>query len=690
MMNLDSVVRKHTGYHRYIVSLMSFIDNYNYPKEQLFTVRQLSQVVPDDVVRWMLHTTLGIHSLDDYVDGMHFQRRSSSLEVMKKAVSWYMPDRVTGWNTQAAAGNPTKSTTVNDILKFVKKMEVRRNALPSKAKDPLMMHHFRAALRVLEVDPNNFNNFYRFTCMMKFQYHLIGRCDDMGNFLIRDIHSHSNPNLALVALQTKVYWSKNVLEERNCPDQILFGSYDVDYCLLLSLGLYLETWMTAGPGRDCQLLFSDDVDNGTGRTNVHRLKQRYHNLLNNHVFCHPYFREHSNGNYRFGSHSIRKYPATFAVNNGCTPDEVERRGRWKGNSRRVVDRYVDVEQQWIDGKVGAALCVGGPIRYVLVDGCNVTHDWLFKHVVPGIFSFFVENGNRQNENMLAILGMAVLWACMDESCNNKVPGWLLQNVQTEYRRIQELPDGVNPVERKKLVVMNTSGQLFVQDRIEGGLAGIGGEGFDGTFQLVQMVGQLGQQMLSINENLTNMQNEIRSLQTDFEARFRRMNRNVDRFLRQPAFPVRALVNINNNRNNNTNNNVNDNNNGDNDNNNNEAFGFDLGDEAAGDRGVDDRLPVARLGSPRNLYELWDEYYKGLGGRKAAKNWTFHERGKDKVRYCRRKVFWDVVAQQVRAGNSHLVAIDRIKRTYGENLSVTKILKMMAEDKRNGGHANLQI
>ena len=144
--------------------------------------------------------------MEEYVEGMAFNRRSGTIEVMKKAVSWYMPDRVTGWNSSTLSGNPTKSTVVNDFLKFVKKMEVRRVALPSSAVDPLMMHHFRAALRVLELDPHNFGNYYRFTCMIKFQYHLIGRCDDMGNFLIRDIHAHSNEKLSLIALQTSEQW----------------------------------------------------------------------------------------------------------------------------------------------------------------------------------------------------------------------------------------------------------------------------------------------------------------------------------------------------------------------------------------------------------------------------------------------------------------------------------------------------
>ena len=92
---------------------------------------------------------------------------------------------------------------------------------------------------------------------------------------------------------------------------------------------------------------------------------------------------------RLGSHSIRKYPATYARANGCTIDEINTRGRWKRSLRRMVDRYIDVEQPMIDGKVAAALCQGGPVKYILVEGSGISRDWLIANVVPGIASFFV-------------------------------------------------------------------------------------------------------------------------------------------------------------------------------------------------------------------------------------------------------------------------------------------------------------
>lgn len=40
--------------------------------------------------------------------------------------------------------------------------------------------------------------------------------------------------------------------------------------------------------------------------------------------------------------------------------------------------------------------------------------------------------------------------------------------------------------------------------------------------------------------------------------------------------------------------------------------------------------------------LWDEYEYGVGGNKAAREFTPAERGKVKFKYSRRKIVWDVI------------------------------------------------
>jgi hypothetical protein len=57
--------------------------------------------------------------------------RSSTIEVAKKAISYYMLNQLMPWNSQTRTGNPTRSTKVNDLIKLIKKKEVRK-----EGKDP--------------------------------------------------------------------------------------------------------------------------------------------------------------------------------------------------------------------------------------------------------------------------------------------------------------------------------------------------------------------------------------------------------------------------------------------------------------------------------------------------------------------------------------------------------------------------
>ena len=94
------------------------------------------------------------------------------------------------------------------------------------------------------------------------------------------------------------------------------------------------------------------------------------------------------------------------------------------------------------------------------------------------------------------------------------------------------------------------------------------------------------------------------------------------------------------------------------------------------------------GSPKDLWALWDEYEFGVGGRKAAKKFTFHERGKNKYKYHRRKVVWDCIAKLIRAGHSYHSAIIEIYRVYGRDSTVTEVINKMRVDRKNGGHPGL--
>jgi len=88
-------------------------------------------------------------------------------------------------------------------------------------------------------------------------------------------------------------------------------------------------------------------------------------------------------------------------------------------------------------------------------------------------------------------------------------------------------------------------------------------------------------------------------------------------------------------------------------------------------------------TPRSLHDLWAEFEHGVGGRKAAKLFSYSERGRCKHRYHRRKIVWDLIGGLVRAGHTAQVEMDRIYTVYGGNTSVTTIINSIKRDKKMG-------
>ena len=116
--------------------------------------------------------------------------RSDSLYYAKKALSKFMPYRNANWvNGQ---GNPTKSNLVNDMIKQVKKFEVRGEGGASNAKRPLKQAEFRMTLSLFRRDDNDWNHRIRYPMMALWQYHLIGRVDDVCNFKLSDPRGHGD------------------------------------------------------------------------------------------------------------------------------------------------------------------------------------------------------------------------------------------------------------------------------------------------------------------------------------------------------------------------------------------------------------------------------------------------------------------------------------------------------------------
>ena len=394
------------NYQPYMVSLMSFFHGcVDYPRDKTFTKEELLELTPLDIKRWMSDIVFG--DPDPGPDDRPTHGRSASLEQAKKAVSFFMPNKSMPWCD--GRGNPTRSAAVNDLIKEVKRFEVRGEGANSQVKRPLRQIEFRKSLELLRRNSDH-DHRYKYPLIALYQHHLIGRVDDVCNFDVKDPRGH--PQFPF-ALKTKVSWSKNVRDERRCPDQILLGSADPDYCIFLALALHLETYLGVHP--NATKLFTE----ATGRNAVKNIISQCRNRLRQVVWNNEEFKaleDEDDEGEGVGTHSYRKHPSTYARACGCVADDVEIRGRWKQSGNRIVNRYIDVKQLFIDAKVAAVLCIGGPIAYKLREGVVLSDEWLFECVAPNIRRRF-----RADTRLCRVLALALLFASLDPELKESVP-----------------------------------------------------------------------------------------------------------------------------------------------------------------------------------------------------------------------------------------------------------------------------
>ena len=541
---------------------------------------------------------------------------------------------------------------------------------------PLTKHEFFQTLSLIAKNGALIDRL-RFLAMIKFQFHLISRNDDTAHVTKDSLKwSPQFPQF----LTVKMKWSKNVREERDCPNQIIMGSMDYNACAVLGLALFLEKWCkaTTTTGATLQWLFVEGTsDRGSALVDVAKEiskgKNQYAGFLKRHVFESnvpgAFVRDAVAG--RLGTHSIRKFATTYARQCGGTRDDVDYRARWK--SRRQQDRYTDTQLNWPDINTASKLCFGGVCLYKPLEGSGITDEWLAEAVAPSIANIF---GNK----VAAVLAKPLLWACFEECMEDAVPPDVKRAVVGSFiefnHRISRnfvIPDGVNPIQRVELIASESGGLVtflvapnFGNDE---GDQGGGGGGIDprprpdGRGVLVPrregVVHRSHQQWLhAVYSKVYATQskvNELENRQIESFAKLLRQLHKVQETAQRAAMapvirrrPARAV------------------------------------------NGSNGGLGNANLlNCPPNLYTLWNEYEVGVGGNKAAKEFTASERGRVKSKYCRRKKFWQAMERLIAGGAYSHTAIRRIYEVYGVNSRVSKILKEMAPHEANGGHVLLR-
>ena len=84
------------------------------------------------------------------------QVRSSSVDYTKKAISYFMPNRLMYWNEPAnpPVDNPTKSIPVNALIKRVKNKGVRKQGNLFQDQKPFTEHVYEAAIQNMDRHEN--------------------------------------------------------------------------------------------------------------------------------------------------------------------------------------------------------------------------------------------------------------------------------------------------------------------------------------------------------------------------------------------------------------------------------------------------------------------------------------------------------------------------------------------------------
>ena len=448
------------------------------------------------------------------------------------------------------------------------------------------------------------------------------------------------------------------MEERDCPDQILLGAMDPDFCVILALACHLETKFTMAI-HSPRFLFGERDD----EDEPNRINGAYRRALKK-CWNDPEFRRllaQVRGG--VGSHSLRKFPATWAAEHACSDPEVEIRGRWKGKKNgRIVNKYISVEQLPTDAKVAAVLCVGGPVKYKLKPGSNVTTLFLTETVAPGIDAYFTDESNKISE----VLAKALLWACHEPSLEHMVSDTVRNRVRAGYNLIRgEHPADYNPVEKVHLQVYRIENTVHIDelvgpsDTAESNDAGLNAAQAQQAHreQMTAVLLQLHRINQRQGELATQLEGGFSGLRLHFGQELSIVNKNVHRIAVTPGRRITPGTTAN---------------------------------AAGAPRAAEGNLIVELSPTPRSLYALWTEYTQGIGNRKPAKDFTPSQRGRVRHTYSRRKIVWDCIAKHVNAGYTVETAIGRILQCYGYNQSVTNIIKAMKRDKKDGGHPNLRL
>ena len=160
-----------------------------YVYDRVYTDVEKRQVTPEELLRWLNVRTFGI---PDPAPDTRIRPlvRANTIAFWKKAISFHMPDRLHGWRTGSNDGNPTKCAEVNDFVKFVKKLEARKQGAASQTRRPMVETEFGCLHEVFKTfgGPHSLAIWnFGMPVLINFQFHTIARIDDTTQVIMDHI-----------------------------------------------------------------------------------------------------------------------------------------------------------------------------------------------------------------------------------------------------------------------------------------------------------------------------------------------------------------------------------------------------------------------------------------------------------------------------------------------------------------------
>jgi len=238
------------------------------------------------------------------------------------------------------------------------------------------------------------------------------------------------------------------------------------------------------------------------------------------------------------------------------------------------------------------------------DGSGVTNEWILEHVMT-------HGRSKVDDLVAAVLGMALLWYAFTAEGIRDMPVPLYQRIRDAYATTLMVRNGLeastNPVRKIPVIVSGDDGEVYINEIPDtnapgnedagpsgGNAAGMGDGGFINRPLREQLLA-MHSHLLSLRRSDDEIRESVQNLAIHSTRQYQTLNANVRQVAVNPACQLAAVA-----RNN--------------------------GGMEGGQNGVvavEGGGPVASLSpTPRDLYQLWQEFQVGIGGEEAS--WAVFE------------------------------------------------------------------